>query len=360
VVANALHEAGHDILLIYINRAGLWYLNPDWQDMADFTGQDLAGWTQCALLPSTQDQPLLVRQDEQWQAAEFDVDCYLPTIHGMYGEDGTLQGVFELANVPYTGVDVLGAALGVDKAVQKELLKAYDVPLLDYCVLHKHRYQADQETELDKIQAQFSLPLFVKPARLGSSIGISQVTDFDSLQFALELAFTFDNKVIIEEGVQELKEINVALLGNHELIVSKTEEPLTAEQFLTFTEKYITGGGTIKQAVGDKVKVPAEIPEQVEQQVLHLARTVFSALQGRGISRIDFIYDLERDQVYFNEINSFPGTMQVGLWKKSGLEPSQVVDKLLTSAQESWQAKNNLKRTFESSILEKSGGVKKY
>lgn len=360
VVANALNEGGYGIVLFYITRDGKWYLNENWNIFEGFDGSDLSGWRECSFSSSTLGQPVLVKDENDWVSYGEKIDCFFPTVHGMYGEDGTLQGVFEMANVPYTGANVLGAALGLDKVVQKNVLKSFGVPMVKYTSFTQEVYDNDSSALLEQIKNNFSLPIFIKPARLGSSIGITKVKDIDSLKFAIELALQFDTKILVEQGVDNPKEINVALLGNNKPMVSKTEEPLSAEDFLTFQEKYISGGGTIKQAVADKVKVPADIPAEVEKEILEISEVIYRELEGRGISRIDFLYDRNTQQFYFNEINSFPGTMQVGLWKKSGFEPSEVAKVLVDSAMELWKQKNSLKKVFKSSILKQSGGVKKY
>jgi len=289
---------------------------------------------------------LKINQDGSWQWADGshtqdlskfkDFNIVFPIIHGTNGEDGKLQGLLEMAGVPYVGAGVLGSAICMDKVIQKQLCAQASIPQTKYVCLHK-----SQISNLKFLISNLQFPLFVKPANLGSSVGISKVKTSAQLQPAIDLAFQFDNKIIIEEGVEDILEIEVAVLGNErpETAVCGSIKPNT--EFYDYQTKYITD---------DIVShIPAEIPENIANQIRKTAEEAFTLLNCSGLARIDFFYQPASQKFYLNEVNTLPGftsiSMYPKMWAKSGLSYQDLINKLLSLAEE---------RHHETSLLKTS------
>lgn len=291
-------------------------------------------------------------------AKTLSVDVVFPVMHGMNGEDGTLHGLAEILNCPVVGCGVLGSALGMDKVMMKSVWKANDIPMVKYLWFMRKDWQKNAENVYSQIEKELQYPLFVKPANLGSSIGISKAKNRQELEFAFEVAAHYDRKIIVEEGVKNLIEINCALLGNDEPIPSLLEQPASYEDFLTFEEKYINEGGTMKGIKG-KVKIPAELDEQMTKEIQATAVKAFKILDCAGTSRVDFLVDKDTNRFYANEINTIPGSLQLHLWEASGIKGAEVVEKLIRLAFEKYEEKQTFMTLFDSDILKKAtGGMK--
>ncbi len=288
----------------------------------------------------------------------LEIDVLFPVMHGMNGEDGTIQGMAELLNCPVTGCGVLGSALGMDKVLMKDIWKANDVPMVKYQWFMRKEWGEKPEEVYDRIEKDLKYPIFVKPANLGSSIGISKAKNRKELGFAIEVAAHYDRKIIVEEGVENLVEINCALLGNDEPVPSLLEQPASYEDFLTFEEKYINEGGTMK-GIESKVKIPAELDEKMTKEIQDMAVKVFKVLDCSGTSRVDFLVDKDTNKFYANEINTIPGSLQLHLWEPSGVSGEEMVDRLIQLAIEKYEEKQSFMTLFDSDILKKAtGGMK--
>lgn len=288
----------------------------------------------------------------------LNVDVLFPVMHGMNGEDGTLQGMAELLNCPVTGCGVLGSALGMDKVMMKDIWKANEVPMVKSLWFMRKNWQDKPEEVYAEIEKELKYPMFVKPANLGSSIGISKAKNRQELEFAMEVAAHYDRKIIVEEGVTNLVEINCALLGNDNPQPSVLEQPASYEDFLTFDEKYINDGGTMK-GIESKVKIPAELDEKMTKEIQAMAVKVFQVLDCAGTSRVDFLVDKDTNKFYANEINTIPGSLQLHLWEASGISGEEVVDRLIQLALEKYEEKQSFMTLFDSDILKKAtGGMK--
>jgi len=283
---------------------------------------------------------------------ELELDLLFFMLHGKNGEDGSVQGLCQVLGVPFVSPGVLGSAVGMNKVVMKDVFKANGIPQVEYVVLESERGHWKGA----------AFPLFVKPANLGSSIGVSKVHNEAELEQALEVAFHYDRQVICEQAVPNLVELNCSILADkgkirHSLI----EKIATRESFLSFDEKYINSGGTM-QGVEEKVQIPAKIPSHVEQQVYELCEKVAKALHiDGGAPRIDFLWDEKNDVLYVNEINTIPGSMQLHLRDASGVKIKEYFDILIENA--FWRRdQEKLKSTeFSSSIVDLavSTGIKK-
>ncbi|MFY9463161.1 MAG: hypothetical protein WAP52_03175, partial [Candidatus Sungiibacteriota bacterium] len=283
------------------------------------------------------------------------LDLAFPCFHGSYGEDGTMQGVFEMAGIPYIGCGVLASALVMSKIHARRLLDSAGIPSVPTAVISRGDFEKDRKIAIAEIAAKLPFPIFVKPNSLGSSIGVSRVSNEKELEWALEAAFQFDTVALAEKAIQNLKEVNVGVIGHRELIISQTEEPQFGSAFQTFEEKYVIKGGTIAQGAKGKTKsvIPADITEELDRALRRAAGQAFRAIGASGISRFDFLIDKKSGAWYLAEINPLPGTLQAHVWEASGIPLPQLLEKLVGYAEERHAEEQSLMHAFSSSVLQK-------
>ncbi|MFH1086623.1 MAG: D-alanine--D-alanine ligase family protein, partial [Chloroflexota bacterium] len=257
------------------------------------------------------------------------VDVVFPVLHGTNGEDGTVQGLLELADLPYVGAGVLGSALGMDKIAQKMVLGARGVPVVPYLALARSRWRREREAVLGEVEAAFAYPVFLKPANLGSSVGISKAHDRAELARGLDLAARFDRRLLVERGVNA-REIECSVLGNDEPIASLPGEVVPCNEFYDYRAKYIDGDSALI--------IPAELPDDVAALVRDLAVRAFCAIDCAGMARVDFFLCRDTGTVYVNELNTIPGftaiSMYPKLWEASGIPYRELIDRLIALALE--------------------------
>ena len=333
-VMDALAKAGHTVVPLGITPQGHWLTTDN--PLARLTGEAEATHTNAitvngssnnhnqghdtwALLPHAQaDAPLP------------SLDVIFPVLHGTYGEDGTVQGLLEMANLPYVGCGVLASAVAMDKAIAKQLFAQAGLRQAAYAVVLRRQWQSDPEQVMARLEAALPYPLFVKPANLGSSVGISKVHDRSELAPALDLACRYDRKLVIEQGVPHAREIEVSVLGNDEPLVSTVGEIVPGNEFYDYAAKYLSEAS--------QLIIPAAISDELASQVQTMALAAFRAVDGTGLARVDFLLDNESQILYLNEINTMPGftrhSMYPKLWEASGIPYPELVDRLLTLAVE--------------------------
>lgn len=291
------------------------------------------------------------------------IDVAFPIVHGTNVEDGTLQGYLQTLGLPYVGCDVLSSAVGMNKYVMKTVFKDNDIPVLD-CVCCNLTDYADVEKLMDGVEGKFPYPVIVKPINLGSSVGISKASDRAQLEEALNLAFTFAPKVLIEPAIRQLREINCAVLGDElEAEASECEEPLNAEEILTYEDKYIGGGkskGGSKGMASLSRAIPANISQERREEIRQMAVRAFKCLGCNGVARIDFMIDKETDKVYLNEINTIPGSLAFYLWEPVGVPYPQLLERMIQLALKRHRENRKLTFSFDTNVLAgvKLGGVK--
>lgn len=269
------------------------------------------------------------------------LDVIFPVLHGPYGEDGTVQGLFELANIPYVGAGVLASAVGMDKALAKVVFRAHGLPVADGLVVRRREWLEAPDAVLDRVEAALGFPLFVKPANLGSSVGISKARDRGSLQAALALAAEFDRKILVEAAVPGAREIEVAVLGNDTPEASVPGEivPSPRREFYDYDAKYLDDDS--------ELLIPAPLDGAEADRIRQLAVEAFTATDGAGMARVDFLLSREDGRVILNEINTIPGfttiSMYSKLWEASGLAYPDLLDRLVTLALERHAEKQHLR-----------------
>ena len=270
------------------------------------------------------------------------VDVVFPVLHGTFGEDGTVQGLLELADLPYVGAGVLGSSLGLDKVVMKDVLSAQGLPVVEYLAVLARRWRQDADGVIEDVEARFAYPVFCKPANLGSSVGISKAHDRQELRQGLDLAARFDRKLLVERGVNA-REIECSVLGNDEPIASVLGEVVPCNEFYDYRAKYIDDAS--------ELLIPAPISDEITQRVRDLAVRAFQALDGAGLARVDFFLCRDSGEIYVNELNTMPGftsiSMYPKLWEVSGIPYPELIDRLIELAIERHREKQALERSYD-------------
>lgn len=284
------------------------------------------------------------------------IDVAFPIVHGTNCEDGTIEGFFEFLRLPYVGCDIISSAVGMDKAVFKDVLMAAGLPVLPCVRFYSKEYFHKKDEILAKIEKEIGLPCIVKPANLGSSVGISKAVTKEELLSAIDNASSFADKILVERAVTGIREINCSVLGDYdECEASVCEEPIMHDDILSFEDKYLGGGkktGGSKGMTSLSRKLPAEISDEKAEEIRTLSKDIFKALGGCGIARIDFILDTEDgDRVYANEINTIPGSLAFYLWEASGVKYEELLDRAISLAFKRKRTRDSLNFTFESNIL---------
>ena len=277
--------------------------------------------------------------DERARVTGLGLDVVFPVLHGPYGEDGTVQGLLELANVPYVGAGVLASAVGMDKAFMKVAFAARDLPVAPYRVLLTHQWRADRNTHAASVADALGYPMFVKPANLGSSVGISKAKTLDDLRTSIDLAFEYDRKVVIEAAVPAAREIEVGVLGNESPEASVAGEIIPSREFYDYEAKYLDDGSV--------PVIPADLDEQTAAEVRRLAIEAFLAVDCSGLARVDFLLARDTGALFVNEVNTLPGfttiSMYSKLWEASGVTYPALLDRLIALARERHSAKQGLR-----------------
>jgi len=365
-VMKALNPAKYTVLPIYITRDGRWFTGETLTALQNFRLEDiseLSGTRPTHLSPNPAYAGLIPPPVGGLFSKNSlrPVDVFFPAIHGSHGEDGTLQGLFEMANVAYVGAGVAASALANDKGLCKALLKAQGLPVLEKAfTLTRHAWKTDRQAALKRLADEVGYPAFIKPLTLGSSVGIGRVEAEESAALHLDIALNLDRAVLIEEAASgaDVVEINCAVLGNHTLRASTLEQPVSYEQFLTYEEKYMREGGRGMKA--QERIIPAPLSPELTQAIQETAIRAFQAIRGRGTARLDFLLDKATGRFWINEINTLPGSLAFYLWEAGGLTPSALCDELIQIALEVHAEKQATTYDYKTRLIElaASRGVK--
>jgi D-alanine-D-alanine ligase len=363
---NAALAETHDVIPIYVTKDGAWLTGDKLKELNTFTEGNL---------PSTADYDtvsiefgthanfsvLPKRGGLFSKKKELPIDVVFPAIHGVHGEDGSLQGLLELIDIPYVGAGVVGSGIGMDKIIMKAVLNENGLPILPYVQFTKHDWDSVSNDILNIIDEKITYPIYVKPAVSGSSIGVSQANDEDELRDAIELACRYCRRIVVEQGIENGYEINCSVMGTHMPTPSVCEQPIASTDFLSFDDKYIHQNSETESAsdvssgmAGAQRKIPAPIPEKLTLHIQKLATEAFHVLDCAGIARVDFLVSSE-DQVYVNEINTIPGSFSFYLWEPVGISFTELVSQLVELAVETHQEKNRLIYSYSTNLLSQAG-----
>jgi len=359
---HAANSAKYDAFPVYISREGNWYVGEALKNMNFYKKPDFSLVKQ--VTPSGQNGKLVLNETESRKglfkkaAESITADVVMPVFHGMNGEDGTIQGMLELWDIPYTSCGVLGSAVGMDKIAMKQLFRGCGFPVVPDVSLDRSEWYEDRSAVIDRIEKAIPYPVFVKPANLGSSIGISRADDRNALENALDVAASYDRRILVERGFSKLCEVNCSALGYAgEVMVSTTEMPSSWEAFLSFDDKYMHGSGT-KGMEALARKIPAPIDEASEKRIKQLTKDVFRALDCKGVVRIDYLLDDETGEIYVGEINTIPGSLAFYLWEPVGITFDAMIDKMVEYALRAQADKRQSVFSYNSAILERGNGKK--
>jgi D-alanine-D-alanine ligase len=344
---------------VYIAKDGQWYSDEKLKDISLYSSGKIEELIKASKPIQLSFEGGLALIKPGLRPKKIQIDIAFPATHGANGEDGALMGVFRMANIPFVGCDVAASAIAMDKLFAKQVAVASGISTPNFVAFASHEFAAESENFLDKVRQELQFPLFVKPARLGSSIGISRVKDFDGLSNAIEVAAHYDDKVIVEEGVQNLIEVTVPIIGNEDPRPALVEQPLlSTEDFFDFETKYMHGG---KKGGGKKTgaahgaqgysKLPADIPKELYQIAVDTALAVYRAVNCSGIARIDLLIDSKAEKVYFNELNPLPGSLYAHNWRATGLSSVGLVSELVELAVARHWHQNKLESVFQTNFL---------
>ncbi len=350
-IIKAINKDKYTVVPIGITKEGRW-ISPLDSELALQSGK-IEGKSTVILLNDPSGNALVRIDDNQRfeKSSNLEkIDIIFPILHGPYGEDGTIQGLLELANIPYVGSGVAASAISMDKDFMKIIFQQKNLPILKWMTIKRKEWQKNKEKILSLIRNDFKYPLFVKPANMGSSVGITKVHKKEELEKAIDLASSYDSKILIEEGLEDVREIECAVLGNDEPRASVVGEVRPAGEFYDYDSKYIDEG--------TQLIIPAELPDDVSKKVQEIALSAFKSVDAVGMARVDFFISKKENKIYLNEINTIPGFTSVSmyprLWVASGMPYPELIDRLIQLALEKYQDKNQNKISYdESKLLDK-------
>ncbi len=338
-VLNALDPEKYEVFQVGITREGRWTYAEN--TLEAFENNQSVSLSEAFILARNETPYLYKLVDEQLQEVTR-IDIVFPILHGTFGEDGTIQGLFEIQNCAYVGAGVLASSVAMDKALCKDLVAEAGIPVLPYGVFSRQQIENDLSAVTDLVEEISAYPVFVKPANLGSSVGISKAKNRSQLQEALVLAASFDRRILVERGIQA-REIEISVLGNEDIVVSQPGEIVPGDEFYTYKDKYHSGD--------PETAIPAPLPDQISEQLRTWAVQIFRAIDGAGLARVDFLMDKNSGEAWFNEINTMPGFTQISMYSKllaySGVEYKQLVDRLIELGLERKADQKRTLRKFE-------------
>lgn len=364
---NKMNEEKYDIIPIYITKDRQWYTGAMLKDIDSY--QDLSlikKYATNVVLVEKNNRFILQKKKGLFKREVAEIDIAFPIVHGTNVEDGVLQGYLQTIGIPFVGPNTYAGVVGQDKVFMKAIFEKEDLPLSKYVWFYDSEYKTDKDEVLKKI-SKLKYPLIVKPATTGSSIGISYAEDEAKLCEAIDDAINYDTKILVEEVVENLKEVNISVLGNYEhQKLSVIEEVNGHNKFLTYEDKYI-GGGKTKAKFGVKSvpsckgskgmlsasrKIPADLSDKLKEEVETVAKKAFKALGSSGCCRIDFLIDSKKNKVYVNEINSIPGSLAFYLWEPSGKDYTELLDDMINIGIKDYKKRSSKTYTFDTNILQ--------
>ena len=382
---SSLDPEKYEIVPIYIAKNGVMYTGDDLLDLYSFRDMDVL-LKRCYKVAVVNDGKgvKVVRTPAPWIGRRVlnTIDVAFPIVHGTNCEDGTIAGFVTLLGLPFVGPDIVASSIGMDKILQKKILRQSGISVVDFVSFYSVEYIKDEEKILNDIEKELEYPVIVKPGNLGSSVGIRKAKNKVELEEAVEFAMEFADRIIVEKAVEDLKEINCSVIGNlTETEASICEEPFFSDEILSYADKYIgdgkSKGGTIAggktgsaKLGGPKTgakggetqfankKIPADISKEKTEEIQKLAQEVFKVLGCSGVSRIDFLIDQKTDKVYVNEINTIPGALSYYLWEATGKPFEKELDEIIEIAIKRHRDKEKLTFSYDQNILAMQGGVK--
>lgn len=359
-VLDNIDKNKYDAKIIYIDKDSKWFIGKSLHDITNFKNKTfddkyevLAGFENSKLIlyPHPKNKQGLFSKKQTFE----EIDIVFPAVHGTNAEDGSLQGIFEMNNVTYAFGNVLASSIGMDKIIMKKIFEIEKFPIVDYIWFYRSKWEREKNSIIMQAES-IGYPLIVKPANLGSSIGISKSSTREELITSVEIAISYGNKIIIEKCISNVREINCAVLGNEDnLIASLCEEPLGWQDFLTYEDKYVN---KTKGEDSEKRKIPADISKEKTEEIQKIAMNVFKSIDCSGTARIDFLFD--GNNIYVNEINTIPGSIAFYLWEPTGIPFMELITRIIEIAENEQEKKLRNIVSYDIDLLSKmaQGGKK--
>lgn len=359
---SAIDRSVYDVTPVYISKNGRWYTGDALLEIANY--RDIpALLKQCQevyMEPVKDDYNIYLRKHKLFGSnVVTTLDVAIPVLHGSYGEDGTFEGILDAIGIPYAGCNVLASANGMDKITMKMILQACDVPVVDYVWFTDKQWFSQRDDLIQRIETRLGYPVIVKPANLGSSVGIGRAADREQLIRRLNDAERYSSRLIVEHMVENLHEVNCSVLGDcDEYQTSVCEEPIKSGEILSYEDKYMGGTKGSKGMQASQKRIPADLPEDVTKAIRFYAGETFRVLSCHGVSRVDVIMDADNGKIYVNEINTIPGSLSFYLWEASGIPFDELMDRLVKLALKRKREQEKKTITYDQNIFAMGGGVK--
>lgn len=361
---NAFDQSKYNIIPIYISKQGRWYTGPLTLDIRNYKDmKSLCERSEEVFMRPEYGDYKLYRANpggglfSKKNPVYEELHVVIPVLHGSHGEDGMFEGLLETIGIPFAGCDTLSSANGMDKITMKMILRAEGIPVVDYVWFTDKEWIDNRDAIVDKIEGKLGYPVIVKPANLGSSVGIGKAADRQSLIEKVDNAEKFSQRIIVEHMIEDMMEINCSVLGDADDHQSSVcEEPISKGDFLSYEEKY--GGGAKAGMQASEKKIPADIPVEMSEEIRRMAGETFRVLSCHGVSRVDVMVDRKDDSIYVNEINTIPGSLSFYLWEESGISFTQLMDRLVALALKRKRETDRKTFTYDANIFAMGGGVK--
>lgn len=361
---HAFNVERYNIVPIYISKQGRWYTGNDLLDIRNY--KDMKGLTsKCTevfMRPEYGDYNLYKAETSMFSKRNTvvaELHVVIPVLHGTNGEDGIFEGLLETIGIPFAGCNTLSSANGMDKITMKMILKECDIPVVDYVWFTDRQWFNEREQLIAKIEEKIGYPVIVKPANLGSSVGIGKASNREELIEKVNHAEKFSQRIIVEDMIEQLQEINCSVLGDadeHESSVC--EEPIKTGDFLSYEDKYMGGSKSAKGMQASEKRIPADLPVEISEKIRYMAGETFRVLSCHGVSRIDVMIDRKDNSIYVNEINTIPGSLSFYLWEATGISFEKLMDRLVELAFKRKRLTDQKTFTYDQNIFSLGGGVK--
>ena len=358
----AMDSDKYNVIPVYITKDGRWFTGEALTDVKHYrnTAELLKQCTQVYMRPIYGDYNLYKAERKMFGSDVFaKLDAAIPVLHGSNGEDGIFEGVLETIGIPYAGCGTLASANGMDKITMKMILASDGIPVVDYVWFTDKQWFAHRDELIAKIESKLGYPVIVKPANLGSSVGIGRADNREELLSKVDDARRYSARIIVEDLVENLQEINCAVLGDcDEYRTSVLEEPIKSGEILSYTDKYMGGTKDNRGMHASKKRIPADLPKEETERIQFLAGETFRVLSCHGVSRVDVMVDAKTRDIYVNEINTIPGSLSFYLWEAAGLKFDKLMDELVRLAFKRKRDQGSKTVSYDSNIFALGGGVK--
>lgn len=359
---HAIDTENYDVTPIYITKQGRWYTGEALKDVANYRDipKLLKQCTEIYMEPVFDDYNIYRRKPKMFGSNIVTrLDVAIPVLHGSNGEDGTFEGILDSIGIPYAGCNVLASANGMDKITMKMILQACDVPVVDYVWFTYKQWDSKRHQMIQLVEEKLGYPVIVKPANLGSSVGIGRAANRETLIERVNEAEKYSTRLIVEHMVDNLHEVNCSVLGDcDDYITSVCEEPIKSGEILSYSDKYMGGTKGAKGMQASQKRIPADLPASVTERIQFLAGETFRVLSCHGVSRVDVIMDADNGNIYVNEINTIPGSLSFYLWEATGIPFNELMDRLVKLALKRKREAAMKTVSYDQNIFSMGGGVK--